>query len=89
MYITIGGVPATPDEAREALAILLESRGVMIRQPLARAGNRLAGMDYHAVADEERRLFPRELTLPPGTHRAPTPHEKTAVIHHLRRRLAE
>jgi hypothetical protein len=46
-----------------ALAILLESRGVMIKQPLARAGNPLAAMDYHAIADEERELF-HELVAP-------------------------
>ena len=60
----------------------------MIRQPLSRAGNPLAAMDYHAIAAAERERFP-ELVLPGGTHGTPTPHEKTAVIHHLQRILAE
>jgi hypothetical protein len=87
-YYTVGGVTAHVTKIREALAILRESPGVMIKQPLARAGNPLAAMDYHAVAAQERERFP-ELVLAPGTHRQPTPHEKTAVIHYLERILAE
>jgi hypothetical protein len=87
-YLAIGGVTVSATEAREALTVLQESKGVMIRQPLLRAGNPLADMDYHAIADAERELS-HELVLPPGTHRTPTPHEKTAVIHHLQRVLAE
>jgi hypothetical protein len=36
----------------------------------------------------KRESFPK-LVLPGGTHGTPTPHEKTAVIHHLQRILAE
>jgi hypothetical protein len=86
-YYTIGGVTVHVTKIREALAILRESPGVMIRQPLSRAGNPLAAMDYHAVAAAEREQFPG-LVLPPGTHKTPTPHEKTAVIHYLERILA-
>jgi hypothetical protein len=59
----------------------------MTKQPLARVGNPLAWMDYHAVGAEERRIFPA-FVLPPGTHRTPTPYEKNAVIHYLERILA-
>ncbi len=86
-YLTIGGVTVPVVAAREALTILREAPGVMIRQPLLRAGNPLAAMDYHATASAERELFP-ELVLPSSTRRTPTPHEKTAVIHHLQRVIA-
>jgi hypothetical protein len=86
-YLTIGGVTVAATTAQQALTILLESKGVMIRQPLLRACNPLAAMDYHAIAAEERELV-HELVLPPGTHSMPTPHEKTAVIHHLWQILA-
>jgi hypothetical protein len=43
-------------------------------------------MDYHAIAAMERERF-HQFVLPPGTHRTPTQHEKTAVIHHLQRIL--
>ena len=87
-YLTIGGMTVPARTAQEALAVLRESRGVMIRQPLLRAGNPLADMDYHAIAAEEREQFP-ELVLPGGTHSMPTAHEKIAVIHYLERILAE
>src|SRR5262249_23299511 len=45
-YVTIGGVTVTERAAREALMALREAPGVMIRQPLSRAGSQLAGMDY-------------------------------------------
>ena len=85
-YLTMGGVTATVAEAWEALAVLLESKGVMIKQTIERVGNPLASMDYHAIAADEPEQFP-ELVLRPGSHRKPTPHEKTAVIHYLRRIL--
>jgi hypothetical protein len=86
-YLTIGDVTVPVDVAREALAVLRGAPGVMIRQPLQRVGNPLAAMDYHAIATAERELFP-ELVLAPSTRSTPTPHEKTAVIHHLQRILA-
>lgn len=85
-YFTIGEVTVPEPAARDALTVLREAPGVMIRQPLSRAGNPLAAMDYHAVARGERELFP-SLVLEPGTHRTPVPHEKTAVIHYLERVL--
>jgi hypothetical protein len=85
-YLTIGGVTVSATEALKALTVLQESKGVMIRQPLLRAGSPLAAMGYHAIADAERELS-HELVLPPGTHSTPTPHEKTAVIHYLQRIL--
>lgn len=86
-YLTIGGVTVSAAVAREALAVLRDAPGVMIRQPLLHEGNPLAAMDYHAIAAAEREFFP-ELVLSHGTHSMPTPHEKTAVIHHLQRILA-
>ena len=39
----------------------------MIRQPLLRAGNPLGAMNYHAVADDERELFPSWCVRPAPT----------------------
>jgi hypothetical protein len=36
--------------AESALQILRSSRGMMVRQPLARAGHSLADCDYHAIS---------------------------------------
>jgi len=44
-------------------------------------------MDFHVIAAAERELYP-ELVLSIGTHRMPTPHEKTAIVHYLERVLA-
>ena len=70
-----------------AAVILQDAPGVMVRQPLARAGNPLAAMDYHAIAQLEMAAYPG-IALPAGTRNDPTPHVKTAVLHHLRRVLA-
>lgn len=85
-YLTITGVTVPMSAVRQAVSVLRDASGVMIRQPLLQAGNPLAAMDYHAIAAAERQLFP-ELMLAIGTHRVPTPHEKTAVIHYLKRVL--
>lgn len=85
--MAVGGVTVPATEVQKAVAILQDAPGVMIRQPLSRAGNLLAAMDYHAVAASERQRFPQELVLEPGTHTTPTPHEKTALIHYLQRIL--
>ena len=45
-----GGVDATPAQIQQALDILLAAKGMMIKQPLAKADNPLAGTDYHAMA---------------------------------------
>jgi hypothetical protein len=86
-YTTIAGVTVPTSTVPQALGVLRGAPGVMIRQPLRRAGNPLAAMDYHAIAAAERELYP-ELMLAAGTHRVPTPHEKTAVMHYLERVLA-
>jgi hypothetical protein len=83
-YLNIGGVATTDATVLDALSVLREAPGVMVKQPLSRTGNPLAAMDYHTIARTERALFP-ELVLPRGTRGTPTPHEKTAVIHHLER----
>lgn len=45
-----GGVDATPEQVQQALDVLTSAKGMMIKQPLAKAGNPLAGTDYHAMA---------------------------------------
>jgi hypothetical protein len=51
----IGGVAVTAQQAEHALAVLRSSPGMMVRQPLQRAGNPLAACDYHAVAAPYRK----------------------------------
>ena len=48
--LLIGGVPVTREQAESALDVLRSSSGMMVRQPLQRAGNPLAYCDYHAAA---------------------------------------
>ena len=84
----VGGENFPARSVQEALAILRESLGVIIKSPLARAANPLANMDYHAIAAAEREQF-AELVLPSSTHSMPTAHEKIAVIHYLERILSE
>lgn len=50
IYVTVGGVQVTTTQTGLALDILKSSKGMMVRQPLQRAGNPLALCDYHAAA---------------------------------------
>lgn len=54
--VTVGGVEVTAEEVAEAIRILRSARGIMVRQPLAKANHRLADADYHAVPNEQREL---------------------------------
>ena len=90
--VTVGGVALTLDEVAAALKILREAKGIMVRQPLARAGHPLARAEagwYHEFSRlSEIRKFPA-LAVDPGTHRKPAGHVKEAVMHRLERILAE
>lgn len=89
--VTIGGVELTHAQVADAAKVLREARGIMVAQPLAKAGHPLAGAEkgwYHAFSAEEIRKFPG-LAVEPGTHRKPAGHVKTAVIHRLERILDE
>jgi hypothetical protein len=57
--IEIGGVSVHPDVAIEALETLRQAPGIMVRQPLAKAGNPLAKCDYHGFANEVRASDPK------------------------------
>lgn len=87
MRIPIHGLYFDREDVNAAVAILQDAPGVMVTQPLARAGNVLAAMDYHAIAQLEMAAYPG-IALPAGTRNNPAPHVKTAVLHHLRRVLA-
>jgi hypothetical protein len=85
----IGGVTLTLADVRQALNILRSAPGIMVRQPLARAGHPLAGAEsgwYHPFAKQEIADFP-EIAIDPQTHRKPAGHVKIAVIHRLERML--
>lgn len=49
MPVLVGGLQVTYQDARDARELLAGSAGLMVRQPLARAGNPLADCDYHAA----------------------------------------
>jgi hypothetical protein len=89
--VTIGGVSLTYDEIAVALKILREAKGIMVAQPLAKAGHPLAKAAkgwYHPFSRDEIRKFPA-LAIGPGTHRKPAGHVKEAVMHRLERILAK
>lgn len=50
MPVAIGGRTVTTEAADAALAVLRSAPGMMVRQPLTRAGSPLASCDYHAAA---------------------------------------
>lgn len=87
----IGGTALTAVQISAALEILRESPGIMVAQPLRKAGHPLSQAEqgwYHGFAREEIKKFPA-LAVEPGTHRKPAGHVKSAVIHRLERILAE
>jgi hypothetical protein len=55
--MVVGGVACTASGTAMGLSVLLAAPGLMIRQPLARAGSPLAGCDYHAVAAPYKARF--------------------------------
>lgn len=56
--VTVGGVEVSPEDAVAALEILTASPGIMVKQPLLRAGNPLSECDYHGFANEVRESDP-------------------------------
>lgn len=87
----VGGVSLDLDQVTAAVKILREAPGVMVKQPLEKAGHPLAAAEkgwYHLFSAEEIRKFP-SLAIEPGSRRKPAGHVKEAVIHRLERILAE
>jgi hypothetical protein len=90
----IGGVTLTAADIRSAIDVLHAAdrpgpMGIMVKQPLARAGHPLAQAEagwYHPFAKEEIRAFP-EIAVDQQTHRKPAGHVKIAVLHRLERML--
>lgn len=91
---SIGGVTLTAAGIRSAIEILHAAdrpgpMGIMVKQPLARAGHPLAGAEagwYHPFAKEEIRAYP-DIAVDQQTHRKPAGHVKIAVLHRLERML--
>lgn len=84
-----GTFSVTREEVTAAVEILEASKkGTAVRQPLARAGNALAGMDYHALAAAERQHYAK-LKAEGGSRHDHVGHVKAAVLHRLHRLLAE
>lgn len=86
----IHGVALTLPDIQAAITILQDSKGVMVAQPLQRAGHPLAKAEkgwYHPFSKEERKAYPEELEVDPQTHKQPADHVKRAVIHRLQRML--
>jgi hypothetical protein len=87
--LVIGGVKLTLADIHSAVRILKEAKGIMVRQPLERAGHPLAQAGkgwYHPFSKEEIASFP-EIAIDPQTHRKPAGHVKIAVLHRLERML--
>ena len=87
----VGGITLSAAQVHQAIDILEFAKGIMVAQPLASARHPLAqaaGGWYHPFSKEELRAFP-EIAVDSRTHRKPAGHVKTAVIHRLRRMLAE
>jgi 8-oxo-dGTP pyrophosphatase MutT (NUDIX family) len=82
----IGGVAVTKEEIHQALAILGADKSTAVKQPLAKAGNPLAAMDYHGVSKAELSKHP-ELKVTPGSKKAHVGQVKLAVMHHLTAKL--
>lgn len=85
----IGAVTLTGADVAEAIKILKEAKGVMVKQPLARAGHKLADADsgwYHEITKSETLLYPA-LARIPGTHTKPKDHVKQSVLHYFERIL--
>ena len=57
--MVVGGISCTAGAAAGALTVLLSAPGLMIRQPLLKAGSPLARCDYHAVAAPYRAVVIR------------------------------
>jgi hypothetical protein len=89
--VTIYGVSLTAEQVADAARVLREAPGIMVAQPLAKAGHPLAGAEkgwYHPFAKAEMKKFPG-LAAKPGTHAKPAGNVKAAVLHRLHRILAE
>ena len=65
--VAVGGVETDTATIKSAIDVLTASSGIMVKQPLARAGNPLADCDYHAVANEQR-----QIDATPGAQTKPT-----------------
>lgn len=93
MVWKVGGVALTEADIAQAIEILSsKAGGIMVRQPLAKAGHKLMAAEdpnwYHPFSEHERKLFP-ELEIDPATHKKPAGHVRKAVVHRLQRMLAE
>ena len=87
----IGGVSLSAEQIAAAVKVLREAPGIMVAQPLAKAGHPLAGADkgwYHPFAKAEMKKFPG-LVAAPGRYAKPAGNVKAAVLHRLERILAE
>jgi hypothetical protein len=67
--VTVAGEKFALADVEAAIEILENAAGIMVKQPLSRAGNPLAGMDYHAVANAHRASLPeaeRKIQMKPA-----------------------
>jgi hypothetical protein len=89
VYLVVGGVMTSVVVATEAHAILTDSPGLMVRQPLARCRNPLALCDYHAEAAPYRDQYYLKLAHQGHRGAAAPPTTKFAFMHALRSRTAD
>lgn len=81
---TVGGVEVTGAQLAQAVAVLEQSAGMMVKQPLEAVANPLGAMDYHAVKNQWFKAHGKPTGLPKGKFPA-----KEAVISALKAALAE
>ena len=88
--VQVGGEAYTAAHVRQALAVLQGVKGrPLVRGPLVKSRNPLAGMDYHRIARYERATYPECEIEPLHQGRGHfAPHVLTAVTHHLERVLS-
>ena len=57
VYALPGGLYASKKDIQEAIKTLKASKGIMVKQPLEKAGSPLAAMDYHAIAEPHKSKY--------------------------------
>jgi len=84
--VDVGGVAATKDEIKSAIAHLQAAQSTNVKGPLKSKGHPLAAMDYMGISKVELEKHP-ELKVSAGTKQKHVGQVKLAVLHHLQGKL--
>jgi hypothetical protein len=58
--VTVAGTKYALSDVEAAIEVLENAAGIMVKQPLTKAGNPLAAMDYHGLATSYRVALPEK-----------------------------